>query len=182
MGKGPPPPFPCGVGPGQPRGCDAPGWSPPAGGEEHIPLGEGIGTARGERLGEPPPFEGPRGGDWEEPPRWQRENRLGGRARGTPGDIGERAEGSDPSPSAGPEEQNAGAGHCPSSIPRAGRGGAERSCCPRTDARTDTHTHSASSLSRCSSALHHRQDAAVAAGDHRAPRHRAGAALRLHHR
>lgn len=36
--------------------------------------------------------------------------------------------------------ENPAAGHCPSSIPRAGRGRAERSCCPRTDARTDAHT------------------------------------------
>lgn len=96
--------------------------------------------AGGASLGSRPPVKVPGEGTGRSP--------LGGRGRtgsgeglgGPPGDIGERAEGSDPSPSAGPEEQNAGAGHCPSSIPRAGRGGAERSRCPRTDARTDTHT------------------------------------------
>lgn len=38
------------------------------------------------------------------------------------------------------------------------------------------------SLSSSSCVRHHRQDAALAAGDHRAARHRAGAPLRLHHR
>lgn len=53
---------------------------------------------------------------------------------------------------------------------------------------THTHTHkhppqlNSISLSPSSFAPDHRQDAAFAAGDHRAPRHRAGAPLRLHHR
>lgn len=53
---------------------------------------------------------------------------------------------------------------------------------------THTHTHkhppqlNSISLSSSSFAPDHRQDAAFAAGDHRAPRHRAGAPLRLHHR
>lgn len=47
---------------------------------------------------------------------------------------------------------------------------------------TGRQTHPAASLSFSSSDLHHRQDAAFAAGDHRAPCHCAGAPLRLHHR
>lgn len=61
------------------------------------------------------------------------------------------------------------------------------SCCPRGwDSHTHTHKHppqlNSISLSPSSFAPDHRQDAAFAAGDHRAPRHRAGAPLRLHHR
>lgn len=95
----------------------------------------------------------------------------------------------------------AGLGRSPEAVPQhprpgpglpAGRAGSAACGAPpaalRAAIRTRTHTYTYTdvrmlgsiSLSSSSCTRDHRQDAALAAGDHRAPRHRAGAPLRLH--
>lgn len=81
-------------------------------------------------MGNRPPLKTPGEGTLRSPLGARGRTGSGGGLGGPPGDIGERAEGSDPSPRREP-------GQCPSSISRAGRGRAERSCCPRTDRQTD---------------------------------------------